>query len=212
MAPFPFKVYLIGDRRQVPKQGFSKVIREAAEGGIRILQFREKDLSHRMQYELAMEITQTAKNYGMHVLINGRIDLCLALNADGVQLPIDGFPVGMARKLLGKHKWIGLSCHNEEDLKRAERKGADFALLGPVYDTPSKRHYGSPLGLDYFRRVKKNAGIPVLAIGGVNLNRLKEVFDAGADGVAMISGIISNKNIKSQCQKIHQVIATLSKN
>ena len=211
MPRFPFKLYLIGDRKQTLGRPLSQSIREAGKAGIQALQFREKDLSLLDQYKSAHEIRKISNDLGMHLFINGRVDLALALDAEGVQLPTNGFPIGIARNLLGKHKWIAISCHRREDVEWAERSGADFAVLGPVYDTPSKRPYGPPLGIEYFRRVKEKTNIPLFAIGGINQNRLKAVFDAGADGVAMISAILSEKDIKNQCQIILQSIAEISK-
>jgi thiamine-phosphate pyrophosphorylase len=104
--------------------------------------------------------------------------------------------------MLGTDRWIGVSCHSLGEVQRAEKEGADFAVLGPVYDTPSKRPFGSPLGLETFREVSRVTSIPLFAIGGVNDCRLKEVFSAGTDGVAMISGIISAENISGKCREL----------
>jgi thiamine-phosphate pyrophosphorylase len=97
--------------------------------------------------------------------------------------------------MVGAKKGIGVSCHSLEEVQRAEAEGADFAVLGPVYDTPSKRRYGAPLGLDYFKKVKEKTSLPLFAIGGVSQSSLREVFAAGADGVAMISTIVSAKEV-----------------
>lgn len=202
MRPLPFKLYLIGDRHQTVERPLTQVIREAGKAGVQAVQFREKDLSFRAQFDLASAIHEVTKKLGMKLLINGRIDLCLALDADGVHLPIDGFPIGIARKILGREKLIALSCHNSEDIKKGEIEGADFAVLGPIYDTPSKRSYGLPLGLHSFKHIKKTSSIPIFAIGGIHRGRIKEVIEAGADGVAMISVIVSAKDVASQCRGI----------
>lgn len=136
----------------------------------------------------------------MKLLINDRVDVCLAIDADGVHLPSSGFPIDAARKILGMDKWIGVSCHSVDEVHQAEKEGADFAVLGPVYDTPSKRPYGSPFGLEAFREAKRRASIPLFAIGGVDAARLEEVFSAGADGVAMISGIVAAEDISERCR------------
>ncbi len=211
MPTLPFKLYLIGNRHQTGGRPLTQVIREAGKAGVQAVQFREKDLSLQAQFELASKIQKITKTLGMKLFINGRIDLCLALDADGVHLPVKGFPIEAARKILGKKKTIILSCHKYEDVKKGETEGADFAVLGPVYDTPSKRSYGLPLGLKAFKEVKKNCSIPLFAIGGIDRTRLKAVFEAGADGVAMISAIVSANDVEKKSRSILENIAQFSK-
>lgn len=186
------------------------MLREAGEAGVAAFQFREIDLSLRAQFELASEIRALTRQFGMKLIINGRVDLCLALDADGVQLPVNGFPIASARKMLGKDRLIGLSCHSEADVRKACNERADFAVLGPVYDTPSKRKYGPALGLDTFRKIREQTKTPLFAIGGMNLSRLDAVFKAGADGVALISAISSAKNVKNVCRDFLDNIDKLS--
>ena len=202
MPPVDFKLYFIGARRQTQGRPLGEVIRQAAEAGVSAVQFREKDLSLRDQLRLAQEIQAITKLAGMKLFINDRIDLCLALDAEGVHLPSKGLPPQVARKMLGEKKWIAASCHSVEEARRAESGGADFAVLGPVYDTPSKRPYGAPLGIDTFRKAKRSVTIPLFAIGGINRARLKEVFDAGADGVAVISAITAAEDVQKASQEL----------
>ncbi len=209
MATVDFKLYLIGDRHQTVGRPLNEVIQSAAEAGIAAFQFREKDLSLRAQFELAKQVQNITKQYGMKLLINDRIDLCIALDANGVHLPSSGFPVNVARNLLGQQKLIAVSCHSEKEVKQAQALGADFAVLGPVFDTPSKRHYGPPLSLKSFHQIKQKTQMPLFAIGGINLSRINAVFSSGADGVALISAISTATDIHNTCrqflQKINQV-------
>jgi len=200
MPQVDFDLYLITDRSRTRGLSLCEVIRQAGEGGIGAVQLREKDLSPSDLLQLATEITSITRRFGIKLLINDRVDVCLAIDADGVHLPSSGFPIYAARKILGKDKWIGVSCHSVDEVHQAGKEGADFVVFGPVYDTPSKRPYGSPLGLETFREAKAGSAIPLFAIGGVNADRLEEVFSAGADGVAMISGIVSTGNISGRCQ------------
>ena len=211
MPAVDFKLYLIGDRNQTVGRPLSRIVRDAGRAGVSAVQFREKDLSLRDQLSLASEISAVTKALGMKLLINDRIDLCLALDAEGVHLPSSGLPPGVARKMLGAEKWIGVSCHSLEEVQRAEAEGADFAVMGPVYETPSKRRYGAPLGLDYFKRVKETTSLPLFAIGGVSQSNLSEVFAAGADGVAMISTIVSAKEVFNQSRALLDEIDRLTK-
>jgi len=209
MPSVDFKVYLISDRTKTLGRPLSQVVAEAGRAGITALQFREKDLTLREQLELASEIRSVAKQHKMQFFVNDRIDLCLALEADGVHLPSSGLPVAVAREILGGSKLIGVSCHSLEEVQRAEWEGADFAVLGPVYDTPSKRAYGLPLGIERFEKVRRSATIPLFAIGGVDRSNLKEVLDAGADGVAVISAILSSSDVYRVCQQLIDEIKRL---
>ena len=202
MPAVDFKLYLIGDRNQTVGRPLTQIIREAGRAGVPAVQFREKDLDLRSQLRMASEIAAVTRQLGMKLFINDRIDLCLALDADGVHLPSSGLPIDVARRLLGEKKWIGVSCHSLEEVQRAEAERADFALLGPVYETPSKRRYGAPLGLAYFRKVKEATSVPLFAIGGVDQPKLKELFSAGADGVAMVSPIVSAKDVFKSSQAL----------
>jgi len=219
MLPISFKLYLITDRQQTAGRHLLEVIRDIVVGaGLKpaptklqttpqiAIQLREKDLSLRDQLNLALEIQKITQEAGISLFINDRIDLALAIDADGVHLPSAGLPIPVARKMLGERKKIGVSCHSIDDVVRAESEGADFAVLGPIYDTPSKREYGAPLGVDYFVRVKQATSIPLFAIGGINMTRLSEVLGMGAYGVAMISNIMKAENVEAQCRMILDAI------
>lgn len=196
-----FSLYLITDRHQA---AFSLIdlIQEAIDAGVRAIQFREKDLSLREQLTLIEKIEKITKPNGVKLFINDRIDLCLAIDADGVQLPADGFSISVARELLGQSKAIGVSCHSVEAVLQAQSEKADFALLGPIYDTPSKRVYGAPLGLDYFRLAKQATTIPLFAVGGVGESQIADLLDAGANGIAIISSIMGSPNVGVQCKAL----------
>lgn len=209
MPPVNFRLYLIGDRKRTGGRPLPLVVEEAGRAGIAAVQFREKDLPLSVQLQIASEIQKATKRRRMKLFINDRIDLCLALDAEGIHLPSSGIPVHVARGILGAEKWIAVSCHSLEEVRRAEREGADFAVLGPVYDTPSKRAYGPPLGISYFQAAKRSSSIPLFAIGGVTRDRLGEVFDAGADGVAMISEIVSAENVADRCGALLEEIRHL---
>jgi thiamine-phosphate pyrophosphorylase len=122
---------------------------------------------------------------GQLFLVNDRLDVALAALADGVHLPAAGIPPGDARRLLGPAALVGVSCHSSDDVRRARDAGASFATFGPVFDTPSKRAYGPPLGLSALREAA-TFGLPLVALGGVDASRAPAAFAAGAVGVAAI--------------------------
>ncbi len=208
MVSLDFKLYMITDRHQTAGRPLLQVVETAASAGISAIQFREKDLSLREQFDLAVKVKKITDRYGVSLMINDRADLCLALDAAGVHLPSTGFSVDVARSLLGSDKLIGVSCHALSELKTAESLGADFAVFGPVYDTPSKRPYGAPLTLASFKHAKSITSLPLFAIGGINQSRLSAVFSAGADGVAMISAISTAKDIEARCAELLQAVTS----
>ncbi|MBI3359210.1 MAG: thiamine phosphate synthase [Nitrospirae bacterium] len=197
-----FNHLLITDRKNTGGRPLTDIITEAGEAGLRAVQFREKDLPLREQMKMALEIQKITQQFGMKLFINDRVDLCLCIDADGVHLPSTGLPVTVVRKMLGPKKGIGVSCHMLEDVLRAESFGADFALLGPIYDTLSKRQYGKPLGIDYLKEVRQATTIPLFAVGGVRKDNIAQVMQTGADGVAMISEIMTAENVRERCWAI----------
>jgi len=145
-APREFGCYLITDRHQTLGRPLIECVEAALRGGVRAVQLREKDLSTRDLFRFAQELRAITLQYRAALVINDRIDIALACDADGVHLPGQSFSVRDARQLLGKQRLIAVSTHRPEEVMAAELAGADFVVFGPVYDTPSKRPYGEPVG------------------------------------------------------------------
>lgn len=189
--PVDFSLYLITDRRQTGTRSLLESVEEALAGGVKAVQLREKDLTSRELYELAFEMKKLTSKYGARLLINDRIDIVLAVDADGVHLGSNSIPIYRARKLLGKDRLIGVSCHNQVNAITAQEKGADFITFGPIFYTASKARYGKPVGIDRLESVAHLLTIPVFALGGVNQANTREVLAAGAAGISLISAIIA---------------------
>lgn len=190
MPPVDFSLYLVTDRRQTGGRPLLAVVQEALAAGVTAVQLRERDLSTRELLNLAQALRAITRRHGARLLINDRLDLALAVDADGVHLRADSLPLAAARRILGPGRLVGQSAHTVEDVSRAEAGGADFVVFGPAFDTPSKRAYGPPIGLRPFEEVRR-CRIPVFAIGGVTPARVGEVRRAGAGGVAVISSILA---------------------
>lgn len=154
------------------------------------MHLREKDLGGRDLLALARALVRACEAAGQLLLVNDRIDVALAAGAHGVHLPSAGVPPGEARRLLGPSRLVGVSCHGEDDVRRAVAGGADYATFGPVFDTPSKRAYGPPVGLAALRGAAR-FGLPLVALGGVDLSNAAEAVAAGARGVAAIRAWIT---------------------
>jgi thiamine-phosphate pyrophosphorylase len=186
-----FDLYVVTDRQLTEGRPLQFVVEAALRGGARAFQLREKDLSPRELYPLAMELRQLTQRYGARLLINDRIDVALAVDADGVHLTTTSLPANVARQLVGSGRLIGVSTHTLAEAQAAAAAGADFVVFGPVFYTPSKAPYGEPVGLAALRAVRAAVNIPMLAIGGVKKANLGQVLAAGADGIAVISAVIS---------------------
>ncbi|MDO8747391.1 MAG: thiamine phosphate synthase [Thermodesulfovibrionales bacterium] len=194
-----FRLYLITDRKVLSSQ-FSLLssVEAALKGGVKALQLREKDLGTRELLDMAYRMRELTGKYRAKLFINDRVDIALSVEADGIHLGQKSIPAYAVRRIVKDKFMIGVSAHSIEEAKQAEKGGADFITLGPVYQTPSKLKYGQPLGVDIIRKIKAEISIQVFAIGGIKKDSNKEVLDAGADGVALISGILGAKDIKEK--------------
>ena len=186
-----FSLYLITDRHQTAGRPLATVVEQALQGGVRAVQLREKDLASRDLYALAVQLRHITNLYQARLIINDRLDIAKASNADGVHLGAGSLPVAEARRLLGPGHAIGYSAHSLQEARLAEKDGASFITMGPVFHTPSKAAYGAPLGLQLFREACVALDIPVYALGGINLLNCTKPMAAGAHGIALISGIIA---------------------
>ena len=182
-----FNLYFVTDRKQTANRPLADVVQAALDGGVRAVQLREKDLEGRELYALAEQLRALTRRYQARLLVNDRLDVALAVEADGVHLGQNSFAVEDARRLLGAEKLIGVSTHSQHEIAAARE--ADFLVFGPVYYTPSKAAYGEPQGLDRLRAAVAHSAVPVFAIGGIKTGRVAEVLETGAHGIAMISAI-----------------------
>lgn len=193
MSAASFSLYLITDRK-LAKGGLVAACKDALEGAgddaYRIaIQLREKDLTGRELLALARELRSICTAHGARLLINDRVDVALACNADGVHLPADSFSVRDARELLGKSKLIGCSTHSIAEVEAANRAGADFVVFGPVYDPISKGAYRTAMGFEALRAACEVSDTPVYALGGITAERIAELGDCEVAGVAGIGSI-----------------------
>jgi thiamine-phosphate pyrophosphorylase len=179
-------VHLITDRRLASSlAGAVAAAVAGAPPGAVAVQLREKDLGGRDLLALARALLPVCRRAGQRLLVNDRLDVAIAAGADGVHLPSAGVPASDARALLGPGALIGVSCHSEADVRRAAGGGASFATFGPIHDTPSKRPFGPPVGVEALRAAAR-LGLPLVALGGVSPEGAREIFAAGASGVAAI--------------------------
>lgn len=201
-----FNLYLITDRTQTAGRELPAVVAEALAGGVRCVQLREKDLCGGELYQLAKTLRLLTRAHHSRLVINDRLDIALAVEADGVHLGSASLPVSVARRILGPHALIGYSAHSPAEAERAAEDGASFVTFGPVYHTPSKACYGAPLGTKELTQVANTLAIPVFALGGIKPDTLADTMKSGCHGVALISAIISDEQPKNAAQKILAIL------
>ena len=175
-------------------------------GGAKIVQLREKELSDGNFFRLAKEFRRRTQRVSMTFIINDRLDICRAVKADGVHLGQDDFPVQEARLLMGPDAIIGVSTHNLEEALQAEADGASYINVGPIFETKTKKHSAPPVGLELFHEVKSKVNLPVTVMGGINLDNLDQVLEAGANRIAVVSAITGASNIVATVKAFRRMI------
>ena len=201
------RLYLISDRHQIPAgREFLEVLEELLTAGVKMIQLREKDLPTNQLYPLAVKVRELTAHYDALLLINDRIDIALAVGADGVHLGHHSLPASVARKILGPKALIGVSTHSLEQLSVAEAAKANFATFGPVYHTPSKAAYGDPVGIKKLQIACSQTKLPVYALGGIKAENAAVPLKCGAYGVSLISALIAATDPKASWHSFEQII------
>jgi thiamine-phosphate pyrophosphorylase len=176
-----------------PSEQLFSVVEAALKGGLRLVQYRDKNTDDILRLTNAQKLRQLCRDYGALFLMNDRVDLAVAVDADGVHLGQQDLPISVARQILGPQRIIGRSTTNPQEMERAIAQGADYIGVGPVYETPTKA--GKPAaGLEYVRHAVQHSPIPWFAIGGIDLSNVSDVLDAGAERVAVVRAIMQAEN------------------
>lgn len=190
-----YTLYLVTDRRWLGERTLWDGVEEAISGGVTLVQLREKEISSKEFLELAQRVKSVTDRHGVPLIINDRIDIALAIDADGVHLGPEDLPVPVARKLLGDGKIIGGSAASLDEALLLQAQGADYLGVGAVYPTATKR-LTEKVGLEDLRRIKSAVHVPVVAIGGINAENATPVMETGVDGVAVVSAIMDQTDIR----------------
>ncbi len=201
-----YSLYLVTDRNLSQGRSIIEVVKSAVNGGVTIVQLREKSATTLDFYQSAKQIKSFLDKKGIPLIINDRIDIALAVDADGVHLGQDDMPLPIARKVLGKDKIIGISVNNVEEAKRAEQESADYLGLSPVFPTPTKTDTSEPIGIERIPAIRNAVSIPLVGIGGLNIHNAAEVIKAGCDGIAVVSAIVSAENPEIAAKELLDII------
>lgn len=194
-------VYVILDPDQTKGRDPGEVLQALLHGGARIVQLRAKALSPRDFLELARAAKEQMQRSDCRLIVNDRVDIALACGADGVHLGQDDLPLAAARKLM-REKIVGISTHNEQQARQAERDGADYIGFGPLFGTTTKETGYPARGTDMLRLIRNTVKIPVVAIGGIKEDNVRQVWEAGADSAAIISDIVGAKQIDAKVARL----------
>lgn len=192
--PVDYSLYLITDRYLTGTKEFYSSVSRALQGGVTILQVREKDAASKEFYSIGLKLKEMAARFNVPLIVNDRVDIALAIDADGVHVGQGDLPLEVVRRLLGPGKLLGYSVSNPQEARYGERNGADYLGAGPVYSTGSKPDASRPIGIEGLREIKQSVSIPVVAIGGISVSNLNMVKDTGVDGISVISAILSQDN------------------
>jgi len=195
LNPKDLLLYLCTDRLLAMGRPITQSVEQAIQGGVTMVQLREKDASTRDFYQIALEVQAVTRRHGIPLAVNDRLDIALAIGADGVHLGQSDMPLEVARRLVGSRMFIGISAATAESALAAQKAGADYIGAGPVYPTGSKDDTGDAIGVAQLAAVCGAVSIPVVAIGGISAGNTPGIMESGADGIAVISAILSQPDI-----------------
>ena len=198
--------FILITNRKICGAKLADIISQAIDGGVETVQLREKDLSTVELYILASKIREITREKGANLIINDRVDIALAVDADGVHLGWQSLGIEIVRKMIGHDKLIGFSAHNLQEAEKAENSGADYVTISPIFETANKDYFIEPLGIEKIGKIKEEIAIPVIALGGINENNVSSVLENGADGIAVISAILQSEDSRQSASKLYNEI------
>ena len=201
------RLYLVTDRALAGGREIEDIVRESVEGGAMMVQLREKDIDTRDFIELALRLKKVLAPYGVPLIINDRVDVALASDADGVHIGQSDMPYSMARRLLGHDRIIGLSVENFSQIEEANSLDVDYIGVSPVFATPTKTDTAAPFGLEGLRRAVEMSVHPTVAIGGMNASTAADVISTGTDGIAVVSAIVCAASPRKASEELLEIIS-----
>ena len=201
-------LYLVTARYDGKEEDFLKKIEEACNSGVTLVQLREKECSTREYYELAHKVKTITDRYQIPLMIDDRVDVCLAVDASGVHIGADELPVEVVRKLIGKDKILGVTAKTVERALEAEKHGADYLGVGAIYPTTTKV-ITQPTSIETLKEIATTVSIPIVAIGGIKEDNMELLEGTGIAGVAIVSKIMKAKDIKEKCYSLRKKVTEI---
>lgn len=201
-----YTLYLVTDSDLSRGRSLLDIVRASVDGGVTCVQVREKTVSSRVYLERLAPVRGLLRERGVPLFVNDRVDIALAVEADGVHLGQTDIPLSLAKRVAGDRLIIGISCETTQDAIEAEQGGADYVSVSPVFGTPTKADTAPPLGLDGVRAIRAAVRIPVVTIGGIHAANAADVIRAGADGICVVSAVVSAPDPRAAAASLRRVI------
>jgi thiamine-phosphate pyrophosphorylase len=202
-----YELYLVTDEKASRGRNIIDIVKQAVKGGVTIVQLREKELNTRQFAEKAYELKKILRPANIPLIINDRVDVALAVEADGVHIGQKDMPFGLVKKVIPGNMIIGLSVETIEQLKEAKELAVDYLGISPVFPTPVKTDFNEkPWGLEGLAKARKLTKHTLVAIGGINASNARDIINAGADGIAVVSGICAADNPEKAARELIQII------
>ncbi len=207
-----YSLYLVTDEKVSKGRSIINVVRLAVEGGVTIVQLREKELSTRQFIERALELKKILNPLRVPLIINDRVDIAIAINADGIHIGQSDMPFEMVKQMVPKEMIIGLSVETMEQAREAEKYDIDYLGVSPIFSTPTKTNFNErPWGLEGLKKLRSFSKHKLVAIGGINTNNVADVINAGADGVSVVSAICSSNDPKIAAKELLEIVKKTKK-
>ncbi len=199
------KLYAVTERSGLPEgMTLPEAVREAAEGGATMVQLREKNADLKEVKKLAVEVRDVCREYNIPFIVNDDVDLAREIDADGVHVGQEDAAASEARRILGPEKIVGVTARTPEQIRKAEEDGADYIGSGAVFGTTTKKD-AKPMSMEEFRKITEISAIPVVAIGGISLENAEKLKGSGAAGMAVVSALFSQKDIRSAAEALSRI-------
>lgn len=202
-----YRLYLVSDQKALKGRSFIESLEQAIKGGVTVLQLRDKEASSKEFYQRALEVKKLTEKYQIPLIINDRIDIALAVDAEGVHLGQQDLPVSVARGLIGPGKILGASTATLKEAEKAEAEGADYIGVGALFPTETKSNTRR-VSLDQLKLIKDSVSIPVVGIGGISQHNLESIIHTGVDGVAVVSAILGKEDIQRAAKNLTKFLLT----
>lgn len=206
MKDFDLSLYLVTDRGLAGSQSLEEIVEKAVEGGVTLVQLREKDCSTEDFYSIACSMKRLLSKHKIPLIINDRLDIALACDADGIHIGQSDLPYDVVRKIIGKDKIVGLSVETIEQAREANDLDVDYIGLSPVFSTNTKTDINTPLGLEGIKEISSFTKHKSVAIGGISKLNTKDIIQSGADGISVISAIIGQEDPQKESKELIEII------
>lgn len=203
-----YSLYLVTNRENKTEEEFLSIVEESIKGGVTLIQLREKTASTREFFNIATKVKKITARYNIPLIINDRIDIALAIDAEGVHVGQDDMPTKIAREIIGPNKILGVSAHNIREAKKAEEDSADYLGVGAIFTTSTKDD-ANDVSIETLKNITESVDIPTVAIGGINLNNANKLKNTKIAGFSVVSAIMEAKNPQIASKNLKEIYENL---